>query len=36
MQCRILAEMLSSGIHESLDQPPTCSMFKRAGNGDSR
>ena len=27
--------MLSSGIHESLDQPPTCSMFKCAGNSDS-
>jgi len=26
----------SSGIHESLDQPPTYSMFKKAGNGDSR
>ena len=36
MQSRIWAEMLSSGIHESLDQPPTCSMFKRAGNGESR
>jgi len=36
MQNRIWAEMLSSGIHESLDQPPTCSMFKRAGNGDCR
>ena len=35
MQCRIRAEILSRGIHESLDQPHTCSMFKRAGNSDS-
>ena len=28
--------MLSSGTHESIDQPPTCSMFKRAGISNSR
>ena len=35
MQYRIWSEMKVSGIHTSLDEPPTNSMFKRAGKNAS-
>ena len=34
MQLRIWAEMYIGGYHKSLDDPPTTSMFSRAGNSD--
>ena len=36
MQLRIWAEMYIGGYHKSLDDPPTTSMFSRAGSGDSQ
>ena len=31
MQYRIWAEMINSGIYSSMEDPPSTSMFKRAG-----
>lgn len=36
MQIRIWSEMIVGKIHSSTDDPPTCSMFVRAGKGNSR
>ena len=35
MQFRIWAEMHNGGLHPSLDEPPTTSMFTRAGGGQA-
>ena len=35
MQCRVWAEMYIGGVHTSLDNPPTSTMFNRAGGGGS-
>ena len=36
MQCRIWSEMIVGGIHTSLEDPPTSSMFARAGSGKKK
>lgn len=35
MQVRIWSEMISGGLHSSLDEPPISSMFLRAGKGNN-
>jgi len=35
MQYRIWSELIVNEAHESLDEPPTCSMFKRACRNDN-
>ena len=35
MQLRIWAEMHNGGLHPSLEEPPTSSMFVRAGGGQT-
>ena len=36
MQLRIWAEMHNGGLHPSLEEPPTSSMFVRAGSGQTQ
>ena len=33
MQIRVWSEMVAGDLHSSLDEPPTTSMFVRAGDG---
>ena len=36
MQFHILSEMIVGGIHWSFEDPPTSSMFARAGSGKKK